>query len=277
MLRPPAILLCLLSAAATAAEPPRRIVSLNLCTDQLLMALVAPERIASVTWLARSQGDPAQRALAAGLPANRGSAEEVLAARPDLVLAGRYTTATTRALLRRAGVRLLEVDSAGGWEDIRRITRETAAVLGESARGEQLLAGMDAALVAAAALHGPVPPRVIGWGGAAEDVPVGDPLFDAILSAAGAVNAAARPAGRAGFGLEEVLAARPDALLRGSDHRDTASLRSAAADHPALHGLPGLVVIEYPEGLYACGVPRAADAALDLARRLAGLRGARAP
>ncbi len=41
------LLLCAMTAAAA---PPRHIVSLNFCTDQLLMALVPPERIASLTW-----------------------------------------------------------------------------------------------------------------------------------------------------------------------------------------------------------------------------------
>ena len=91
---------------------PRRVVSLNLCTDQLVMALAQPEHIASVTWLSRSEGDPALRPLARRLPANHGGAEEVLAARPDLVIAGLYTTSTTRRLLQRAGIPLLEVEPA---------------------------------------------------------------------------------------------------------------------------------------------------------------------
>src|SRR5262249_55864983 len=132
-----ALVLGFACAATAAAAPPRRIVSLNLCTDQLLLALVPPGRIASLTWLARTDGDATQRAQAAVLPSNRGSAEEVLAAHPDLVLAGRYTTGTTRALLRRVGVPMLEVDAVQDWEGIRRVTREVAAAVGETARGEE--------------------------------------------------------------------------------------------------------------------------------------------
>src|SRR5690606_8616627 len=42
--------------APAAAEPPKRIVSLNLCTDQLLVDLVAPQRIGALSRLA---ADPA--------------------------------------------------------------------------------------------------------------------------------------------------------------------------------------------------------------------------
>lgn len=265
------LLLCAFVASARAAAPPRRIVSLNLCTDQLLMELVEPARIASITWLGRTQGDPAQRALAARLPVNRGGAEEVLAARPDLVLAGRFTTSTTRALLRRAGVAVVEADAPQDWQGIRRVTREIAAALGAQARGEQLLARMDAALAATARVRPTVPVRAIGWSGAAEDVPGADTLFHTILTTAGAVNIAARGQGLASFDLEQVVRARPQVLLRGAAQGEAPALRNAVAAHPVLAALPGLHVIEYPEGVYACGVPRAAELALELAGKLATL------
>ncbi|MET0280896.1 MAG: ABC transporter substrate-binding protein [Steroidobacteraceae bacterium] len=258
-------------ASAVAAEPPSRIVSLNLCTDQLLMALVAPERIASLTWLSRSEGEPRWRPLARQLPANRGSAEEVLAARPDLVLAGRYTTTMTRALLRRAHVAVLEVDAAQDWEGIRRITREVAAAVGASARGELLLADMDATLQTIAAMRPQLPVRAIGWSGAAEDVPGADTLFNTILVTAGGINIAARAQGMGGFDLEQVVRARPAVLLRGAAQGESPALRNAAAAHPVLAALPALAVIEYPEAVYGCGVPRAADLALQLARALSAL------
>jgi len=263
-------LLCC-SLAAAAADPPQRIVSLNFCTDQLLLALVPPERIASLTWIARTDGTDVEREVAARLPVNHGSAEEVLSAHPDLVLAGRYTTATTRALLARVGVDMLVVDAAQDWEGIRRITRAVAAAVGESARGEALLEEMDANLAMTAALRDSTPVRTIGWSGAAEDVPGADTLFNTILTTAGAVNLAALPTGRSGFDLERVVRLHPQLLLRGTSHAGDRALRSTVADHPVLRALPGLTVMEYPEGAWACGVPAAAGYALDLARQLAEL------
>jgi iron complex transport system substrate-binding protein len=197
----------------------------------------------------------------------------VLAAHPDLVLAGRYTTATTRALLARVGANMLEVDAVQDWQGIRRVTREVAAAVGEPARGEALLLRMDAALAGIAALRVIAPVRAIGWSGAAADVPGVNTLFNTILTTAGAVNLAARPVGRGGFDLEQVLRARPQLLLRGTSHAGDRALRSSVADHPVLRTLPGLTVIEYPEGAWACGVPAAADLALDLARTLRALPG----
>ena len=79
-----------------AAEAPRRIVSLDLCTDQLLIDLVERERIAAVTHLA---ADPEVSAIwekGKGIPITRGKAEDVLHYKPDLILAGPFGVAPTR-------------------------------------------------------------------------------------------------------------------------------------------------------------------------------------
>ena len=68
----------------------RRIVSLDLCTDQLLVELVARERIAAVTYLAAHASLSAIPEQARGLPITHGGAEDVLRLDPDLVLAGPF-------------------------------------------------------------------------------------------------------------------------------------------------------------------------------------------
>ncbi|MBK9079818.1 MAG: hypothetical protein IPL91_12170 [Hyphomicrobium sp.] len=90
-------------ASAEAAEPPRRIVSLNLCTDQLLLDLVEPERIAGVSYLATDPTLSADAVRLEPFKKLKGTAEEVLALHPDLVIAGEYTTGATVDLLRRLG------------------------------------------------------------------------------------------------------------------------------------------------------------------------------
>jgi iron complex transport system substrate-binding protein len=266
------ILLFGVALCAPVPAAPQRIVSLNLCTDQLLMALVPPQRIASITWLSRTEGDAALLPLARRIPVNHGTAEEVLAARPDLVLAGRYTTGATRALLHRAGVPLLEVDPVNDWDGIRRITREVAAAVGASPRGEQLLARMDAELAQLAQRRYATPVRAIGWSGAGDDVPGGDTLFNTILETAGAENIAARSNGRRSFDLEQVLQAQPQLLLRGAAYGGKPALRSDVANHRVLRALPGLQLLEYPEAVYGCGVPRASRLAVELSEQLQQLR-----
>ena len=260
-------ILCLVTGVAAAA-PPQRVMSLNLCTDQLLMALLPPQRIASITWLSRTEGDPAFLALARRLPINHGSAEEVLVARPDLVLAGRYTTATTRSQIRRAGIPVLEVDAASDWEGIRRITRQVADAIGARPQAEQQLAAMDADLARLASARPGNPVRVIGWGGTGEDVPGRDTLFNTILESAGGVNLAALENRPRSFDLEQVLLARPEVLMRGAAYSNKPALRNSVATHRALRRQGAIHMITYPEAVYGCGVPRASQLALELAATL---------
>ncbi|MEO8316202.1 MAG: ABC transporter substrate-binding protein [Pseudomonadota bacterium] len=260
----------LLANADVHADPPRRIVSLNLCTDQLLMALVPAHRIASITWLSRSEGDPSLLPLAQRLAVNHGSAEEVLALRPDLVIAGRFTTGTTRALLRKVGVPLLEVDSVSDWEGVRRITREVAAAVDEAAGAEVLLQQMDAELALLEHRRPAVPLRAIGWSGAGDDVPGRDTMFNTILESAGGINLGAR-AGKGSFDLEQVLRSRPQVLLRGGAYGSKPALRSELAQHPVLRAVPGLAIVDYPEAVFGCGVPHAAHLAIGLAERFGEL------
>src|SRR3712207_4435627 len=46
-----------LALASPAGAAPRRVASLNLCTDELLLMLAAPEQIASVTHLAQQPAE----------------------------------------------------------------------------------------------------------------------------------------------------------------------------------------------------------------------------
>jgi iron complex transport system substrate-binding protein len=255
---------------------PQRVMSLNLCTDQLLLALLTPERIASITWLSRTEGDPALLATARTIHANHGSAEEVLALRPDLVIAGRYTTARTRELLGRVGVPLLEVDPVTDWAGVRRVTRAVAAAVGAQLRAEQLIGKMDETLATLAARPARSL-RVIGWGGSGEDVPGRDTFFNTILETVGAVNLAAVDTGRRSFDLEQVLLANPDLLMRGAAYAGVPALRNASATHPVLQRRLAGRMLVYPEAVYSCGVPRAADVALQLAAVLDHLPVAKSP
>ena len=50
-----AVFLFLLAGQGMAAPPPTRIMSLKICTDELLMDLVPPSRIASLTFLSQEK------------------------------------------------------------------------------------------------------------------------------------------------------------------------------------------------------------------------------
>jgi iron complex transport system substrate-binding protein len=241
-----------------------RVMSLNLCTDGLLLDLLPDDRIASVTYLSRSPSNSFRSSDAAGVPINYGSGEEALIEKPDLVLAGTYTTTATRALLKKLGVRVLEVPPANNFEEIRAVTRSVARALGEEQKAETLLAKMDATLSSLSAVKRGDVIRVSGWNGGGS-IPGKGTLFDAILTAAGGVNiASSLPDTRAGsFDIEELLMAHPDVLAYGADSNGAPALRTDADQHPLILKVYAHRRVRYPEVLYSCGVPEIADAAVE--------------
>ena len=94
--------LCLIAGGAWAE--PARVVSINLCTDQLAMMLADPGQLVAVSHLARDPRSSTMVAQAMAYPITYGRAEEVFLKAPDLVLAGTYTTQATVDLLQGLGV-----------------------------------------------------------------------------------------------------------------------------------------------------------------------------
>jgi iron complex transport system substrate-binding protein len=275
-----AVVLALVAAAAPSIgqTPPRRVMSINQCSDQLLLSLLPPERISSITWLSRTSKNSYLAVEAARVPVNFGTAEEVLAQRPDLVIAGLYSTIAARLILKRTGIRLIELPPAENFDEIRESTRFIAREVGAVERGEELIRRMDETL---AELRRTAPPRpfiVAGWNSPGS-VPGKGSLFDSILTAAGGVNIAASWSGP-GYGtfdVEQILALRPDILAYGDASIETPGLRSSQARHPAIQRFYANRQIVYPSSLYACGVPQSADAAVALRREMFKLMANEAP
>ncbi|WP_173012439.1 ABC transporter substrate-binding protein [Niveispirillum sp. SYP-B3756] len=255
---------------AKADTPPSRIVSLNLCTDQLLLTLAPRERIAGLSFLAADPSLSALAAEAAGLPLLRGQAEEVLPLRPDLVLAGQYTARPTVALLRAHGIKVVEVGLTADFTAIRQQIRSVAAALGTVERGEAVIAAMDSTLDQARPPPGQARLRVLALAPGAFTAGSGT-LSDSAMQAAGMENYAATK-GLAGYGylpLESIAADPPDLLLMDRDEGQAPSLNGQLLNHPALtHAVPVTRRPTVPARLWTCGGPFTAEAV----RRLAAAR-----
>jgi len=251
--------------SAAAADPgPQHVMSLSMCTDDLLLELLPPERIASVTYYSRDPSNSYQWPQAAKVRVNWGTVEEVLAQKPDLVLAGTYTTPAARSLLKKLGWPLLEVAPAADFDQIRAVTRQVAHALERDAAGESLIAKMDSTLQELAASKPRQIIRVAAWGEGGS-IPGKGTLFDAILEAAGGVNVAATLDGRyTSFEVEQLIAARPDVLAYASDIGDTPGRNTEVAQHPLIRKLYSGRTVTYPGALYSCGVVESADAAAAL-------------
>jgi iron complex transport system substrate-binding protein len=277
-----ALWVALVLAGTAHAAPALRVVSLNLCTDQLVLALVEPAAIAALSLLAR---DPRMSPVALGaasLPSVLPRAESVLPLRPDVVLVGSDSASFTTDALRRAGVAVTVVPDAESIDALRANLRAVGVAVGEPARAEaavarvdqwlavldqrraaldRTLTGRDRAPAASdARVSSERPPRALvlaagGW--------VAGPgtLADALIARAGFVNAATE-AGFGAFGrmtLEQILAAAPDALIVDADAQGGASQARAWLAHPAL-ARSRVRSVAIPGRLWSCGTPLALEA-----------------
>ena len=240
------------------AAPPQHIMSLKLCTDELLMDLAAPGQIASISFLSREKAALHLWPQAAQIPVNHNTAEEVLAVKPDLVLTDEFTSPAMANVLAKSGAKILVVPAAETFDQIRAVTRLVGNAVGASAKAESLIAEMDDSLRQLARQVPSRKIRVAGWGDGGF-VPGRRTLFNTILTAAGGVNITGDNGGY--YDVESLIAAKPDVLAYGDEYLDAPSLRRDQNDHPLLLKLFAGRRIVYPAALYDCGLPQSADAA----------------
>jgi len=249
---------------------PMLVMSLNGCTDQLVLALLPAARIASVTTLARDPEYSVLAAKAQALPTNRGLAEDVARDRPDLVVASSFTPPGQLAMLRRLRYPLLVVDDPGSPDAIRRAVRELAAAVGERARGEALIAGMDRDLAEVARAPGPRQ-AVAAWGEAGLGASAGS-LSDTVLTAAGARNVGAVTGGRA-ESIEALLALAPALLVGGDPRFRHPGRHDELGHHPAIARRWAGRTLVLPEAAVICGTPFIGRAALAVRAQLRAASG----
>lgn len=251
---------------ARGAAAPQRVVSLNLCADELVLRLADRGQVASVTFLARDARASNVADLARGVPVNRGLAEEIAPLAPDLVIVGAFTTRATTATLRRLGFEVLELSVPQSLAEAYAQIRTVAARLGVPERGEAMVRRMEEAFARLPPPAGAPPAAVVlrpngftaGRGSIADEV----------MEKAGLANLAATLAtDRMGqLALEEIVRAAPDLLVVNAAEDAPPSLADALLRHPALapFAAEGRTV-SLPIRLWTCAGPELAEAADRLA------------
>ena len=258
------IVAILLPTAAFAAGPPQRIVSINLCADELLVTLADPGQVAALSIYG---ADPNLSYVADAAKAFRhdaASAETVVGLNPDLVLAGRYTKRATRDMLGRLGYRVELLDAARSIADSEKQIRQVAAVVGHPERGEALVASIEAARARAEAAAPAARPTAANYQRRGY-VTGGNTLTAELLDIAGFTDDGAALAGKTGgfVPLEKLVAAPPDYIVVSAAVRRAEDQGSALLAHPALARLyPPARRVVLPDKLTVCGGP-SLPAALD--------------
>lgn len=262
-------------AAAPSQSRGGGIVSLNPCADAMLVRLVPPDRVAAIS---HYSADPAASSISPQVAARyrhtRGTAEEVIAMRPDIVLAHSFVSPSVRAALDRAGVKTIYLGTPNTVEDSKAQVAEVAALVGAEDAGRALNAEIDRAVATASDYRGAPIPALLWISG--NLVSGGGTLLDDMMVRAGFSDQAAY------YGLqftgylpmERVIVDPPRVMLVPDEQGRDRSSRAAMLRARALAHVPGKVVqAPFPRRLVNCGGPVIIDA-MD---RLADVRRSVAP
>lgn len=258
--------------SALADGPPKRVVSMNLCTDEMAMLIAAPGQLYSVSYLASDQTSSAMADQAGGYVVNHGQAEEIFLMQPDLVIAGTYTTRTTVALLRRLGFHVEEFAPENSFDDVRANLVRMGDILSRQQRAGELVAELDAGLARLAA--GKPPGKTVALYYANSYTSGSGTLADAIVKASSLINLGDTLGltGMTKLPLELLLLANPAIVVDGDSRYAAPALAQENFIHPAYQSLSG-DKIAIPGKYTICGAPFTLEAARILqeaARKPAG-------
>lgn len=274
-----ALVLALAAGISFAQAPvkPQRIVSLNVCVDQLLLLLIERRRIAAVTQFATDRDFSNLAGEARGLRRNHGRAEEILPLAPDLVIGGEFTTTETVALLRRIGIRIEVMRLANSLAGVRANMLWLGRLVGEAEKAEAMVREFDRRLAAVAAALPPGPRPIAAFYNTSGYTAAPGTLADDAIRAAGFDNLAAKLelGGGGRLSLERLATQRVDALLVVDTAGTSSSRAVETVSHPAIRRIAaGKPLAAIPGRLWVCETPFVAEAVERLAevRRAAGAR-----
>ncbi len=278
-------------AAVVLDAAPRRIVSLTLATDEILLSLVDPARLIGVTTYAADpavsnvagrlvSGSQTNSPQAAGPRTLTLNAETVIGMKPDLVLVANWSDAAVVRQLRDAGLKVYLMASGLSVASIEEKIVRLGLMTGEPGRAADMVAQMDTRLAAVAGTVSRVPAarrlRVMDyapWGSAQGN----GSSWNEVIVRAGLVNAVGDKTpdewGQVPLSRESLLLIAPDILVLpgwvDGDPKGAATFFSDITSDPGLRTLAAVKnkrVLVMPENLKSTTSQYIADAVEWLAR-----------
>lgn len=253
-----------MASDAGAAERPQRIVSLNLCVDQLLLALADRDQIAGLT---RNARDPEMSAAASEVKDLRilgNAAEEILDIDPDLVMGMPARRSAAMGALASRGYPSMDLQMARNLDDIYASIHAAAQAVGYVDRGQALVQKMMEGMEA---LPAPGRGRVAAFYQRRGFMTGTGTLIDDLMNRAGLVNLASqldKPA-LVQLSIEEMAAAQPDFIILESSTARISDQGSEMLHHAALRHIPRIFL---PHAWTVCGGPTYVDAARSLVQQI---------
>lgn len=217
---------------------PQRIVSANLRSDEVLLALVERERLIAVSYLSLDPSLSNVTEAAKTIPHKvKVDPEMIYALAPDLVVAGEGSSPDALGQLIRLGIKVFKTQRFDSIEDIRDAILELGKAVGEEKKAEALVASVDERLqrVRETARKAGRRPLVLyystgGYTGGRKTI-----VNDLILAAGGRNLAAEKGiSGYKKFSLEALVMDQPEVILLGERSDKEKLLYQDLSSHPGL-------------------------------------------
>lgn len=217
--------------------------------------LAAPGQIVSLSHLSQDPDSSSMAEAARAYPTNGSGAEEVYLLKPDLVLAGSFTTTSTVQMLRDLGIKVEQFTPARSLQDVPDRIAQMGAALGREAEAQAMIARFRTDLARLSAPPEHRPRAALYY---VNSYTVGDrTLGGDILRTAGFDNVATEAGVRRGgtLALEQLVLLAPDVIIRGRDYPGQARAEEVLA-HPALRAMPEMKVAgTLTDRDWICGTP----------------------
>jgi ABC-type Fe3+-hydroxamate transport system substrate-binding protein len=257
----------------TLPQRPMRVLPATAGATDLVVELLDPARVVALPVTAPAWsivGDEPERwAHTPVLQAFTG--EAVLTLEPDLLLVSSWTDPSPLAVLRGAGIPVLELPDARTWEGLLDSVRLLGEALDEVERAHELVSSLEGRRAALAATEREplsiLPYANFGTGGTTSGL---ETTLDLAIRLAGFENAAATAGIRRheGLSLEQVLDLDPDVFLTSSGRDGVTAGATYLRGEQALAGLRAIRegrIVVLPAELFGASSQRVLDAAEALA------------
>ncbi|WP_146344070.1 ABC transporter substrate-binding protein [Phaeobacter marinintestinus] len=260
----PLVAALVLTGAAVLADAPQRVVSVNLCTDQLGLMLASPGQLISVSKLAHDPESSSMADAAQSLPVNGSGAEEVFLLNPDLVLAGTFTADATVQMLRDLGIRVELFAPASSLADVPARIAQMGVALGRQSEARAMIDAFNAEL-AELSKAPPRRPRAALY--YVNSYTMGDRTLAGDILRAGGFDNVASEAGMTYGGtlfLEQLVMLSPEVIVQGRDYPGQARAEDNL-EHPALARLTNSRVAgTLTDRDWICGTPMVLNAVREM-------------
>ncbi len=146
-----------LGTEVTINEPPQKILSVTLSSDEVLLPLIGPERFVAVTSFATDPGISNVALTAAQVPNSIEAAsdtEKIISLEPDIVFVASFTAPEVIQQLRDAGLTVFATGFPIGLQQIRDNINLLGQAVGAEEAAEAMIADMDAQLAEISAAIG---------------------------------------------------------------------------------------------------------------------------